>query len=173
VKRIASLFFLAATCLLPQSADSQTLQAILQDLRQLRQDLAATTVAVQRIQILLYRLQLQEAAVRNATQRHDQTLEKVKNAEQALSNSADGLKAAEAKLASLADESQRPAVEAQVREMKRRIDMWSHDASEVRVTEIAADGDLKNEQAKLADLQQRLDRLERQLQTATAPRAIP
>ena len=52
-------------------SDSQNLQAVLAELRQLRQDFETTTVATQRIQILLYRLQGQEAAVARASRRLD------------------------------------------------------------------------------------------------------
>ena len=50
------------------STDSQTLQALLTEVRQLRHDLQTATVAAQRVQIALYRLQRQEAAVAHATQ---------------------------------------------------------------------------------------------------------
>src|SRR5437667_10944712 len=53
------------------STDSQTLQALLAEVRQLRHDLQTTTIAAQRAQILLYRLQGQEAAVTRASQRVD------------------------------------------------------------------------------------------------------
>jgi hypothetical protein len=52
--------------------DSQTLQALLAELRQLRQELRTTTMAAQRVQILLYRLQIQEAAVARAQRRVDE-----------------------------------------------------------------------------------------------------
>src|SRR5271165_7282724 len=57
--------------------DSQTLQALLSEVRQLRQDLQTTTIAAQRAQILLYRLQGQEAAVARASQRFEEVREKV------------------------------------------------------------------------------------------------
>src|SRR5438132_9766714 len=53
------------------STDSQTLQALLVEVRQLRHDLQTTTIAAQRAQILLYRLQGQEAAVTRAWQKLD------------------------------------------------------------------------------------------------------
>src|SRR5947199_9906508 len=64
---------LIATPVLGQSAstDSQTLQALLSEVRQLRHDLQTTTLAAQRAQILLYRLQGQEAIVARASQRLD------------------------------------------------------------------------------------------------------
>jgi hypothetical protein len=48
------------------STDSQTLRELLAEVRQLRMDLETTSVASQRVQIILYRLQLQEAAVARA-----------------------------------------------------------------------------------------------------------
>src|SRR5438034_11662416 len=64
---------LIATPVLGQSAstDSQTLQALLAEVRQLHHDLQTTTIAAQRSQILLYRLQGQEAIVARASQRLD------------------------------------------------------------------------------------------------------
>jgi len=53
------------------STDSQTLQALLAEMRQLRQELRTTTVAAQRVQILLYRLQIQEGTVERAQRRVD------------------------------------------------------------------------------------------------------
>jgi len=53
------------------STDSQTLQALLAEVRKLRHDLQSTTIAAQRAQILLYRLQGQEAAVARASQKLD------------------------------------------------------------------------------------------------------
>jgi hypothetical protein len=169
---MTSLLLLTSAALVAQSNDSQTLQAILQEVRQLRNDLAGTTIAAQRVQILLYRLQLQGDAVKSAAQRHDQTVAKVNDAQRARLDAANVLRTVEEKLASLGgNDSQRPVIEAQVSEMKRRVEMWSHDESDRRVAEIAADSDLKREQATMADLQQRLDELERQLQSYAAPHA--
>jgi len=51
------------------STDSQTLQALLAEVRQLRHDLRTVMIAAQKAEILLYRLQGQEAAVARASQR--------------------------------------------------------------------------------------------------------
>jgi hypothetical protein len=55
------------------AADSQTLQALLAEVRQLRHDLQTTTIAAQRAQVLLYRLQAQESVVRRIQERLDDT----------------------------------------------------------------------------------------------------
>src|SRR5438132_4949622 len=62
--------------------DSQTLQALLSEVRQLRQDLQTTTIAGQRAQILIYRLQGQEAAVARASQRLDEARDKLARIEE-------------------------------------------------------------------------------------------
>lgn len=45
------------------SKDSQTLQALLTEVRQLRQDFEASTLVTQKMQVLLYRLQIQNTTV--------------------------------------------------------------------------------------------------------------
>jgi hypothetical protein len=53
-------------------AESPTLQAMLAEIRQLRQDLQTSAIAARRAQILIYRLHVQEAAVAHASQRLDE-----------------------------------------------------------------------------------------------------
>ena len=49
------------------SPDTQALQALVTEIRQLRLDLQATTIATQRVQIVLYRLQTQTALATRAS----------------------------------------------------------------------------------------------------------
>src|SRR5450756_95685 len=53
------------------SPDTQALQALVTEIRQLRLDLQATTLVTQRVQIVLYRLQTQTALVTGAASRLD------------------------------------------------------------------------------------------------------
>ncbi len=53
-------------------AESPTLQAMLAEIRQLRQGLQTSAIAARRAQILIYRLHEQEAAVAHASQRLDE-----------------------------------------------------------------------------------------------------
>jgi hypothetical protein len=59
-----------ALCQSP-ATDSQTLQAILAEVRQLRDELRTTSAAAQRAQILVYRLQAQQAVVTRLSQKTD------------------------------------------------------------------------------------------------------
>jgi hypothetical protein len=170
--RLASLLILVSITMPAQSSDSQTLAALLQQLRELRQDLHGMTLVAQRVQILLYRVQLQDDAVKKAALRYDQASAKLKDAERNRMEAVGGFKTAEDRLASLQNPTDRKAGEEVVREMKRRVEMWSAEESSFRAMEVAAGNDLKVEQAKLLELQQRLDRLEQQLeQYALTPAA--
>ncbi|MGH9710386.1 MAG: hypothetical protein ACRD37_07555, partial [Candidatus Acidiferrales bacterium] len=67
---VFGLLLIPTTCFgQSTSTDSQTLQALLKEVRQLRQDVRTVTVASERVQILLSRLQAQQTAVGRAQQR--------------------------------------------------------------------------------------------------------
>ncbi len=57
--------------------DSDTLKALLVEVRLLRRDLQTTTVAAQRAQILVYRVQALESVVRRMQERIDDTRSKL------------------------------------------------------------------------------------------------
>ena len=66
-----ALVIATAACAQTASPDTQALQALVAEIRQLRQDMQATTVATQRVQIVLYRLQIQTALVTGTAARLD------------------------------------------------------------------------------------------------------
>ncbi|MCX6626562.1 MAG: hypothetical protein NTW28_02895 [Candidatus Solibacter sp.] len=66
-----ALVMVTAAAAQTASPDTQALQALVTEIRQLRQDLQSTTVVTQRVQIVLYRLQTQTALVTRASSRLD------------------------------------------------------------------------------------------------------
>ena len=68
--------------------DSQTLQAILSELRQLRHELQTTSAMAARAQIVLYRLQQENETVARATQRVSDARQRVAGLEDARSHKA-------------------------------------------------------------------------------------
>ena len=54
---LSLLVMATAACAQTASPDTQALQALVTEIRQLRQDMQATTIVTQRVQIVLYRLQ--------------------------------------------------------------------------------------------------------------------
>src|ERR1700676_1427929 len=78
---LAAMFFAASQALCQTSAkEPDTLQSLLTEVRQLRQNIEAMTIASQRVQIALYALQMQDAAVARSAQRLDSAHDKCSGA---------------------------------------------------------------------------------------------
>src|SRR5438105_2224447 len=75
--------------------DPDTLQALLVEVRQLRQNIEAMTVASQRVQIALYGLQMQDAAVARTAQRLDDARKRLEQSADARDHAAAELARAE------------------------------------------------------------------------------
>jgi hypothetical protein len=142
-----------------------TMQSLLAEVRLLRQDLQAVTVATQRVQIVLYRLQVQQSAVAGATQRYDEARAKLGNAESARNRIAAEVKRAEDFRSATQDPNVRKSLEERLREMKASVEMWIADEPPLRARENEALGQLRAEQSKLSDLQGLLDKLDKTLET--------
>lgn len=161
--------FLLATSNLPAQSSEQTLQLLLQELRQFRQEIRGMSLVSQRVQILLYRVQVQDEAARKATQRYEQANSKLREAERVLAEQTGSLKMAEEKLASSQNPALRASLEEAVQQLKRSIEIWFRDKNGYQEAEATAGSALKAEQAKLSELQQRLDQLEQQLANYAMP----
>jgi hypothetical protein len=129
------------------------------------------TLLAQRVQLLLHRVQLQDDATKKAKERHDQISAQLKDAERNRSEATNGLRAAEEKLGLAQNANQRGELEEFAREMKRNVERIAQEESGYRAAEVTAVSELRTEQAKLSELQQRLDRMEQQLESAASPAA--
>src|SRR5260370_40937351 len=78
--------------------DSQTLQALLAEVRQLRHDLQTTAATAQRAQIALYRLQRQDEAVARPTEHLSDARSKLGNVEADRNKKAGEIQSAKAAL---------------------------------------------------------------------------
>src|SRR5579862_3253233 len=103
MKLLLPLLCLAACMQAQTPTDSQLL---LNEVRQLRQDLAAATLSAQRTQILLYRLQLQESAITRATQHLDEAKARLAGVQQRRRNQAEEVQSMEAELGHTQDAAQ-------------------------------------------------------------------
>jgi chromosome segregation ATPase len=172
-------FFLASTVALGQTTptDSQTLQALLSEIRQLRKDLQTTTVASQRVQILTYRLQSQQGAVARVQQRLDGVHAKLAEAQAGVRHFTSEIERAEAALNEPQNsaEADRKQVEGMLATGKRELESQKAAEQEWETKEAEAVQDLRSEQSKLAALEEQLDQLDKILegaarQSATGPR---
>lgn len=88
----------AGFCQTP-AKEPDTLQSLLVEVHQLRQAIEAMTVASQRVQIALYTLQIQDAAVARAAQRLDDARNKCKGEEVNRQHTASDIQRLESNLA--------------------------------------------------------------------------
>src|SRR2546421_2873266 len=149
--------------------DSQTLQALLSEVRQLRQDLQTTTIAGQRAQILIYRLQGQEAAVARASQRLDEARDKLARIQDERKHVAADVKRFEDSVSSTENTGpQRKEFEEHVLpQLKTRLESLENQEQQLQTREIDAEQQLRAEEVRLSDLRDQLDRLDKALENAS------
>ena len=161
----ATLLLVSTTFAQTNPTDSDTLKALLTEVRQLRQDLRTTAAAAQRAQILVYRAQAQESVVRRMQERVDDTRSKLAQIQSEQRNRATSIKQIDEKKS----RSETPAAEQKELEnvlpqIKARFDADANKEQETQAKLIESEEQLRLEQAKLGGLQDQLDRLEKQLE---------
>ena len=150
------------------STDSQTLQALLAEVRQLRHDLQTTTLAAQRAQILLYRLQGQEIVVARVLQRLDDARARLAEIQAARVRLTSDIKQHE-DFISHAENSpgERKKIEDLLLRLKANLASLESDEQQKQTRQMEAEEQLRLERAKLSGLQDQLDRLEKILESST------
>ncbi len=150
------------------SADSQTLQALLAEVRQLRHDLQTTTIAAQRAQILLYRLQGQEAVVARASQRVDDARARLAETQSNRTKLTSDIRQDEDFLShSENPPAERKQVEDLLAQLKAKLASVENEEQQRQIREMEAEDQLRAERAKLSELQDQLDRLETILESSS------
>jgi hypothetical protein len=159
---IMTLLVLSAVSAFSQTAtrsDSQTLQAILAELRQLRHDLQTTSAMAARAQIALYRLQREDEAVRHAMQRVTDAESRVTELENAKNRKAQDIEQNRA----VADRSNSANVQQEFDEIylprwKAELELLQKQEQQARAEQAEAEQHLRDEQIKLGELDDLLDR---------------
>jgi chromosome segregation ATPase len=152
-------------------ADSETLKALLAEVRLLRHDLQTTTVAAQRAQILVYRAQAQESVVRRMQERVDDTRSKLAQIQSEQRSRASSVKQIEEKRSrSETTTAEQKELEGVLVQIKARFDADANREQDTQAKLIEAEEQLRLEQAKLGGLQDQLDRLEKQLESLDRPK---
>ena len=158
------------TCLLfcfaavSQAQTPSDTQLLLNEVRQLRQDLAATSLGIQRVQILLYRLNLEESAITRASQRLDQAKTSLTGIQMRRKNQADEVVAMEAELQRTQDPAQKERIPRNIAGLKKEIENWASSEQEAQSRLIDAESQMRAEQAKRDQLEAALDKLDKELE---------
>jgi isoleucyl-tRNA synthetase len=138
------------------SSDTQTLQAVLTEVRQLRQDLQVSLTRMENAQILLSRLQIQEVAVSRASQHLDDARAKLAEVQLVVRSEAAEIKHFE-EAPNNGDNSAQ--VETALNRAKSDLEASTNLAQQRQSTETDAELQLRTEQEKLHRLESLLDEL--------------
>jgi uncharacterized protein (DUF342 family) len=143
--------------------DTLALQALVTEIRQLRQDLQATTIVTQRVQIVLYRLQTQTALATRASSRLEDARASFVNAQSETKRVTGFIPLMEEDTKSTQDAAQRKAKEETLAQTKVNLERLAAREQSFQSLAIDAESQYRAEQGKLADLQDQLDRLDKLL----------
>lgn len=166
------LLFPTAVFAQAPSTDSQTLQALLAEVRLLRQDLRSSTLAAQRVQILIYRVQAQEATVARASQRLEEATLRRTQLEEKRKEYEAQLKWYEKTRDSLENSAQEKKYDDEIAGVKAQVNVFLSEEQEMQSKEVELREQLRTEEANLGRLQDELDRLDKALEDSSASSGI-
>jgi chromosome segregation ATPase len=146
-------------------SDSQTLQALLAEVRQLRRDLQSSNAMIARAQIALYRLQRQDEAVARAQKRLRDTRLELAQAECDRNKKAIQIQSAKAATShSDAPDAQTHFADVVLPQLKSELEMLQKQEEQARAEEAESERQLRDEQVKLEGLNDLLDRYNNSLE---------
>ena len=160
------LLFVSASGLGQSTAtESQGMQALVAEVRQLRMDLQATNGNALKAQILLQRLQVQEATVARVLQHLNDERSKLAQTQEHRRVEAARLKQWEDNLDNNKEISSedRKRIQAEISAKKQELEALAAVEQQQQAAEMEAEEQLRTEQAKLNELEERVDRLEKAL----------
>ena len=138
--------------------DSQTLQALLAEVRALRHDLQTSNAMLAMAQMALYRVQRQDEAVSHAQQRLSDSRLRVAQAESDKDKLAIQIKNAESAMAHSDSPDAKHLEDIVLPSLKSELEMLRKQEQEARTQEAEAQQQVRDEQAKLDELNGLLDR---------------
>lgn len=145
-------------------SDSQTLQALLVEVRQLRQDLQTHSADAYRMQILFFRIQTQQSVVARVAQRADDARAELAETQAARKKAEGNANDIKDQLEHTDNPAQQKDLEGMGRYYKQRLQELNEEEEQRQSKQIEAEEQLRIEQAKLDDFQSRLDEIDKVLQ---------
>jgi chromosome segregation ATPase len=153
-----SFLFVCASGLGQSTAiESQGMQALVAEVRQLRKDLQASNGNALKAQVLLYRLQFQEAAVARASERLNDARGKLADTQRHRTEVAARLKRLEESLDNTeTSPADRKEVQLAIADNKIQLENVTADEQQRQAAEMEAADQMRTEQAKLNELEERV-----------------
>jgi chromosome segregation ATPase len=157
------IFMAAAATAQAPPPESQATQALLAEVRQLRQDLYAAATTIQRVRIVMCRLQAEGAELNRATQRLDEARGRCNQAQMQRKWLATQIQQTEGRRRDAQNAAEQKAADAMLVQLRSNEEALTTEEQQCRPGEIDAETQLRAEQAKMNDLQDKLDKLDRAL----------
>jgi len=148
------------------SSDSQALHALLTEVRALHQDLLSSIAGVQRSQILLSRVQTQQANVARAADRLNTARGRLADAQDHQKRTATEIKRAEDLLSAEENLAQQDELRDLLKHLKTELEDWTDKAQQLQTEEVEAEQQVRTGQDEFALLEAQLDELVRNLGNA-------
>ena len=173
---VLALLWMGATVVLAQqaappspSSDSQILQQLLDEVRQLRLTCERASAASARLQILLQRMQLQQNQMDRISSKLDSVRDELMRAESQETQGSPQLSELDDRLSHEQDPNRRKELEEQQKVTKMMLEQQARSTQDLRTREDELVASLQREQAKLNEFQERLDALEKAAEPPPAP----
>jgi len=149
----------------PPSQDTQLTQALLTELRQLRQDLQTTAATIQRVQLVMFRMQTAAQSLSRATQRLDDARNRCSYVQPQRKMLTGQLEQAETRqrTAPVPDPRVADPRQDEVARLKSNLEMLTVQEQQCQTNLIDVETQLRTEQAKMSELQDQFDKLDRAL----------
>lgn len=163
---VLCFLFLSASGLGQSTADdSQGMQALVAEVRQLRKDLQTTNGNTLRVQVLLYRLQAQEATVARDSEHLNDARARLSEIQKRRQELTAALKRFEESVDNTEiSPADRKQIQWEISGNKSQLENLAAEEQQRQTAEMEAEEQLRTEQAKLAGLEDRVDRLEKELE---------
>jgi DNA repair exonuclease SbcCD ATPase subunit len=146
------------------SSESDGMQALVAEVRLLRKDLQTTNGYALKAQILLYRMQIQEAAVGRVTQHLNDLRSSLTTIQDRERNLTAAIKHFEKTVNdSETSPAQKKEAEGEMSGIKAELESVTAEEQQNQTAKMEAEEQLRTEQAKLSALEDQLDRLEKDL----------
>src|SRR5262249_24554864 len=149
-------------------AERQTMQALLVEVQQLRFAIERSTLLGTRTQIAMQRMQMQEARASRLSQELDLVQKEISDIQAKAPHSAARVKNLEDGIHQFNDPAQRKAVEAEINREKLLLEQLSAQEQQRRAREAELANQLRAEQSRVNELQDRINQMERALDAAIA-----
>ena len=146
---------------------TRTMEAVLSEIRQLRQDLQAAAVATRKAQIVIYRLHLQADVLERAKERLENTKGELAQLDSQKKSLTEQIKQLEEMKDRPENEQRRKQFEDYLTNSKANLEAVGPRDQELQAKQLELEADLRTEQAKWNRLQDELDRLENSLENSS------